>query len=425
MRSPRTVDTPFGCVVLFPPVVLRPAFILMLSAATMLLWMLLGAPSWRGRLSPRMFREWLFAGSAIVLGMALLAQHSALPDVVTIVAANGILAAGTFTVYRTAAGILGFALPVHGVRLALGGGFAGLVLIWWLDASPGAVAFSGARVMWMSASYVVAGSFVLGRLFRDVPRPWSLGVRCIAVAMALGCGAHLARVLSVAVLSDVSEPVLRSWVSVSVGASVMLQVQLYSVGMVFTLEARAQDDLRSKNERLRLDAATDALTGLANRRAFETAAAIEVGRAHRHGGALSVVFADVDHFKRINDRWGHVVGDAVLVELADICRQGLRGHDTVARWGGEEFALLLPHCSGTDASQVVCRLLARVRDTRIVALDGERVTMSVGIASLEPGEATLEAALQRADAALYRAKAGGRDQFVVDVVNAVVPVTAG
>lgn len=159
-------------------------------------------------------------------------------------------------------------------------------------------------------------------------------------------------------------------------------------------------------------ATTDPLTGVANRRHFFELARLEVERAIRYGRALSLLMIDADHFKRINDQYGHVVGDEVLQAIARRCRGGLREIDTLARYGGEEFLILLPETNGAQALQAADRLRQIVGDEPVPTLAGfVPVKISIGIASMPAGSAsTVEALLDQADQALYAAKAAGRDQ---------------
>jgi diguanylate cyclase (GGDEF)-like protein len=162
-------------------------------------------------------------------------------------------------------------------------------------------------------------------------------------------------------------------------------------------------------------AITDELTGLVNRRRFLAALEAEVVRARRLGGPLTVVLADLDDFKPINDRHGHHAGDAVLVGFADVIRDHVRDVDVAGRLGGEEFALLLPE-TDLDGARSGAERLRRSLEGRDLALsDGhvERVTASFGVAQLEAGQSGDEL-LRAADAALYRAKAEGKNRVALD-----------
>jgi diguanylate cyclase (GGDEF)-like protein len=161
---------------------------------------------------------------------------------------------------------------------------------------------------------------------------------------------------------------------------------------------------------LRSQATTDPLTGLNNRLRFNEAAALEIARSRRYGTALSLVLYDVDHFKNINDTHGHLVGDQVLIELSRFVASRIRHVDVLARWGGEEFAILLPDSHAHAAYQLAVQLRDAIGD----AVFDERVsvTCSFGVAQLEPGESE-QMLVARADKALYEAKINGRNEVVV------------
>ena len=172
-------------------------------------------------------------------------------------------------------------------------------------------------------------------------------------------------------------------------------------------------------EQMRRMAAVDGLTGLANRRAFDSALRAEVERSARTGQPLSLVLLDVDHFKRINDTFGHQSGDDVLRNVGAVLAAG-RATDLAARYGGEEFAVLLPACSSADAVAVAERLRAG-----IAAVGPPEVTASAGVATLQARPGTKadqgSALVDAADSALYQAKRAGRDR----TVRSGVLLTAG
>lgn len=168
-------------------------------------------------------------------------------------------------------------------------------------------------------------------------------------------------------------------------------------------------------------AMTDPLTGVRNRRYFMQVAAREFDRAARHGQPMALVLIDVDHFKRINDAHGHLVGDAALRGLGAVLRRELREGDLVGRFGGEEFVVLLRGLEPLEAQAVAERLRQAIA-AEPIEYQGARhaMTASLGLAVVARREG-LEAALGRADAALYAAKHAGRDRVRV----APVPESAG
>lgn len=157
-------------------------------------------------------------------------------------------------------------------------------------------------------------------------------------------------------------------------------------------------------------ATVDGMTGLMNRRHFMEMAEVEFERSERYGRPLSMLVADIDNFKRINDHYGHDVGDAVIIAVAKICARIARDSDLVSRLGGEEFAVLLPETRQAAANPVAERLRDAVSNIRMPLHDGElRITVSVGIGERE-GVADFAQLMKHADLALYDAKRSGRNR---------------
>ncbi len=179
----------------------------------------------------------------------------------------------------------------------------------------------------------------------------------------------------------------------------------------YSLILRDISDRREVNEALRRSVSYDHLTGLANRRAFFEAAESELERWRRTKSPLSLMVIDADHFKVVNDTYGHHAGDAVLRHLAAGIAAASRTMDFVARFGGEEFVVLLPSTELDGADVVARRLLSSVA-AQIVEVDGARIryTVSAGIAMLDSEMGGLEELMKRADAALYAAKHNGRNR---------------
>ena len=181
-----------------------------------------------------------------------------------------------------------------------------------------------------------------------------------------------------------------------------------------TLFAYLTARLRDRERRLRDAARTDPLTGVANRRHFTELFALEFERAQRYAGALSCVMLDLDHFKSINDLYGHGIGDRVLVAAAEAFRGCLRAADVIARWGGEEFVLLLPQTDLAGAEAVAERCRRALEEVAIAVGDVQvGVTVSVGVAGFPAtGLDTPDALMKSADDALYQAKHRGRNRVV-------------
>ncbi len=165
--------------------------------------------------------------------------------------------------------------------------------------------------------------------------------------------------------------------------------------------------LQVANSELQRLATTDRLTGIRNRHYFEEVMTAEIERAARYGVPLSLLLFDIDLFKAINDTYGHLVGDQVLVDLTRRISDHLRAVDVLARWGGEEFMVLLPHTRGEDAFKLAEELRQLVAGEPFPVVG--QVTSSFGVAAFRPHEAR-GLWLKRVDDALYAAKAGGRNR---------------
>lgn len=175
----------------------------------------------------------------------------------------------------------------------------------------------------------------------------------------------------------------------------------------------------------------DALTGLVNRASVQQTYRRDRMVGDRSGRPIAIAIIDIDHFKSINDRHGHATGDRVLQLAASTIASSLRGSDVVARWGGEEFVVILPDADAAGAVRAIEHALAAVRKLELTGVDGEAfgVTFSAGVVVTRPGE-PLEQAVHRADAALYEAKRSGRDRVLsvrkrTGVITAAIPLAQG
>lgn len=176
-------------------------------------------------------------------------------------------------------------------------------------------------------------------------------------------------------------------------------------GAAIMVQADSSYNITGCNEKM---SRTDVLTGLANRRHFQERYEELFVMVRRHGCILSVLLLDLDFFKQVNDSLGHDAGDAVLSEFGRVLRENCRQDDFPARFGGEEFIVLLPHTPAAEA-MVLGERLREIVAGRDMLPDRQRVTISAGIAELEPEESK-ESLIQRADQALYRAKHQGRNR---------------
>ena len=174
-------------------------------------------------------------------------------------------------------------------------------------------------------------------------------------------------------------------------------------------------DLRQSLEFVRREALTDALTGIPNRKFFETRLREAARDAMENGESLSLLIADIDHFKQFNDSYGHQLGDQVLRLVARTLMDSVKGRDTPARYGGEEFAIILPQTRLKDAHGLADQIRRSITRRRIVRKNSTRdfgtIALSIGVSCYRPGE-DLQDMVRRADVALYRAKSSGRNCVV-------------
>jgi diguanylate cyclase (GGDEF)-like protein len=258
----------------------------------------------------------------------------------------------------------------------------------------------------------------------------------ITLMILLG-GFLLATWVSIKIAAGVTRPIARiNRVVASIGRGELdARVDHDSAGVLAPLEAGINDmaekiavaqhelqdkiaaataELRQQKEAAEAMARIDVLTGLANRRAFDEVALHEIQRALRYGTPLALVMVDLDFFKTINDRYGHHVGDQVLVDFARIIAASVRGVDLAGRWGGEEFIILMPDAELDEAVQAAerMRLAVAAAPTKV---DGVSCgyTASFGVAAFAVQAPTLDALIGRTDRALYRAKDKGRNRVEI------------
>lgn len=173
----------------------------------------------------------------------------------------------------------------------------------------------------------------------------------------------------------------------------------------------ANKALESANLELQRLSVTDPLTGLRNRRYFDNAVAAELERVQRYRQSASLILLDIDHFKVINDEFGHPTGDLILSNLAKLLAQSLRSIDVLARWGGEEFVILMPHTTVADAQILAEKMRALIAQSVFEPVGS--ITASFGVSELRAGE-KLEVSFTRADKAMYAAKMAGRNRVVIE-----------
>ena len=188
----------------------------------------------------------------------------------------------------------------------------------------------------------------------------------------------------------------------------VLQKTLEEKNKALEVEIQQRKEIESNLKRI---ATTDSLTNVFTRRHFFELASTELSRSLRTMVPLSVIMMDIDHFKQVNDLYGHLIGDQVLIQFAQICKENLRKYDIICRYGGEEFAVLLPATDIDQAVIIAKRLREKVESTELIVNDQSIfITTSFGVANHDLStELPLEIILDRADQALYRSKQHGRN----------------
>ena len=177
---------------------------------------------------------------------------------------------------------------------------------------------------------------------------------------------------------------------------------------------QANQELKEILTRVEVMAITDPMTGLFNRRRFEPLLDLEFKKATRYSAPLSCMMIDIDHFKVVNDAYGHAVGDAVIKDVALIIRQSIREVDTACRWGGEEFAVLTPFTNKMNAMKPAEKILESVSDHAFVGIGDHKVTVSIGIADVSRSDIdSAEKLVNAADIAMYEAKRKGRNRIEI------------
>ncbi len=191
-----------------------------------------------------------------------------------------------------------------------------------------------------------------------------------------------------------------------------LEVRLRTGKRILELQQSLQETLEIQS----YQAQHDPLTGVLNHGEILRVLEMEVNRAERENTSLAVIMGDIDHFKKVNDTFGHVAGDAVLIEVARRIKESIRPYDAIGRYGGEEFLLVLPGCGIDECSQVANRILNVIQEQPVQFKDKSiAVTISLGLTCKKIEHTELTDIVQAADYALYQAKQNGRNRFEITV----------
>ncbi|MGJ7544682.1 GGDEF domain-containing protein [Variovorax sp. LT1R16] len=351
----------------------------------------------------RGLREWTLAPLICFGSTVLFAMRGVLPDVLTVPLANMVLFQGCITYYAGSQLFLGHARDTRGwslVTLLLGA-----VLFWYSHFQPDYTMRLAVFTLTISLLFAAHARLYLRHSLAQLGLRVMTGLLLLQATVA---GLRFMTVLLGAAGTDLLQP---SWMQVVYIVMYSFTALLMSIAGVLM----ATDRVRMEFEFM---ATHDPLTGVLNRRALFAQSQKAFARSQRGEVPMALLMLDADHFKRINDAFGHQTGDAVLRELAQRLQEPLPAAAHFGRYGGEEFLAVLPGLTPDAAHAVAERLregLARPFDagSPLAAVGIDKLTVSIGMAAFQGASDTLDAMLARADAALYRAKAAGRNRVEV------------
>jgi diguanylate cyclase (GGDEF)-like protein len=239
--------------------------------------------------------------------------------------------------------------------------------------------------------------------------PAFLGLKYLWLGVDMGRRAAIAFLLQMAIISLPAMIIGDLTIHHVYGLSMLILASALSIFLYHVL-IPTLIQYGAEKRAFQLLAVTDHLTGVANRRGLTEKLSEEIARSKRYEERFSVLLLDLDHFKQINDEYGHEMGDKILIEVTEILQEQRRQADTVGRWGGEEFLMILPHNNAQEAVEAASRIRKTIEDHEFPnALD---VTVSIGVTEYREGE-SIEQLVARADTAMYQAKDKGRNRVVI------------
>lgn len=385
------------------------------SAASLMLAVFI---AWRLDKDDRSIRDWASGAVAMTLGMLLIASNGVLPDLVSAVPGNSLVALGLGYFYLGSRGVLGIARGKPWQWIAVG-------LAWPILLYSTFVSFNvSIRVVTLATLYAI---FLIGCcvvFWRHGDSGFRSVDRLSALAFGLGALLFLSSLVgAVIVIETQGSTSFPEWIIVlpflytipfDVWLGLVLTIKLSARITSRLAESRDRAEktaaqLEDANRQLEVLSTTDKLTGICNRARLDDVLGRELLRVARHPGPISVLMLDIDHFKKVNDVYGHSAGDAVLIMVAKVLRASVRKTDTVGRWGGEEFLVVLPATGLASAADVGEKMRSEIE--RADFPEVQHLTVSVGVADHVADETT-EQLMRRVDAALYEAKDRGRNRVV-------------
>ncbi|MBK6725180.1 MAG: GGDEF domain-containing protein [Pyrinomonadaceae bacterium] len=362
--------------------------------------------AWRANKTYDGFGWWTAGNLVGASGFVFIVFRGLVPDIIPVVAGNMM-------------SVVGLLVALHGIRIFLGRGglvyFNVAIVALHFLTSIYYVGVDNNTVMRIACGSVITGAITAmsANEFFVVPKDAKRFVHKFAGWLFLGFSLVMfSRGIVTFAASPIDDLFVPSWIQSLSFVFFNLFAVLWTFTYMVLNSQRLQEDLETAQIELERLATTDYLTGLRNNRAFFERAATEVVRSQRHALPLSLVVFDVDHFKTVNDTFGHPGGDRMLRELAAVCAGMTRQNDMIARLGGEEFGLLLTHADIKAAGHAAENFRVAIEQL-IVEYEAENifVTASFGVAELRQDD-TLEGFLARADSCLYQAKNAGRNCVV-------------
>jgi diguanylate cyclase (GGDEF)-like protein len=351
--------------------------------------------------SVRGLREWTAAALTGVLASILIGMRGILPDLLTMVVGNLVLiwAVSLFSIgTRSHLGIATRRARFAAVVVAMS-----LALTWLTFVRPD---YSHRLQLVCIVLAAIIGEHAW-LMFRRAGS--SFAARFTLVTLSLQAAIFVLRAVSVGALGTGADLLSASPIQTIYIASYALTMVALCIGVTLLATERLRSDLEYL-------ATHDVMTGTLNRRAIMETAERELARCRRHGHVMSLLVMDLDHFKKINDTYGHLVGDRVLKDFTARVSGLLRLPDQFGRYGGEEFVLILPD-TGREAAAIVAERICKAA----AEAEAPNCTVSIGLATATLIDTGIDSLLSRADEALYRAKAGGRNQVVMAPLLQEVP----
>lgn len=342
-------------------------------------------------------RDWAVAVVLIGCASGLASMRGIFPDVLSIIAANGALLLGQLLLIT---GLQRYSGQRPRWRPALDG--IGVIMIMTVWLTYGSHNYQ-ARIFIMALAHI--GLFSAGAVFAWRAKPTGFGSRFLCAFFLLGVAIAVWRIATLPIAVDQADAIFDHNLIQQVYLGMFsLGVLGLSVGFILL----TNEKLRSELEFM---ATRDPMTGAFNRRAFFSRAEIEWARSMRSRRPLAVITSDIDFFKKVNDTYGHHVGDRVIKDFTVRASQMLRLPDVLARFGGEEFVILLPETGIAEARNAAERIRREIETHRNKDLPAYTVSLGLSVAQGDAGQASdIEALIAEADAALYRAKQGGRNR---------------